>query len=159
LKDLHIYIDDDKAEQLFNEVDVDGNRVLDFDEFEQAVKMACERLPTPYELWTRTLPLAAILADALPKPFAEAREGEDSHLKFVSSLSESEQSDVVDAFAEGVKAMLKQSCTCLKNAYEQMATKSVTKDGKFNVFDAAFEASCGTISNFHEGMTGRVGDN
>ena len=157
LDDLNIHLDDSQAKQLFDEMDIDFNAGLDEKEFERAVHAACERMPGPYELWTRSLPVAQILADALPKPTNASEE--DSHLRFVSNLNDHEIEEVVAAFAEGVSLMLKESCTKLREAYEAIKKKkdeeerNPTKKGKFNVFTA----NCGTIRNFHEGMTERVG--
>lgn len=152
LNELSIFMDDSNASHLFTEMDVNNDGGLSSDEFKRTVHVAYERVLGPYELWARSLPLAQILADALPSPTGVLHK--DRHLRFVSNFQGSEIEEVVRAFATGLKRMLQESCSVLKQAYEEMdRNKGAGAGDKFEVFTA----SCGRIQDFHKGMTQRVG--
>ena len=152
LSDLSIIVDD--ASQLFTEMDVNNDGGLSLEEFTRTVRVAYERVLGPYELWARSLPLNEILADALLKPTDTADVNKDKHLRFVSNFQEADVDVVVKAFSKGLKRMLMESCSVLKQAYIEMdKEKPAVVGGKFEVFTAR----CGRINDFHVGMTERVG--
>ena len=89
LNELSISVDETSVSHLFTEMDVNNDGGLSSDEFKRTVNVAYERVLGPYELWARSLPLAQILADALPIPTGVSGAlQKDGHLRFVSNFQD-----------------------------------------------------------------------
>jgi hypothetical protein len=104
------------------------------------------------EVWAKSLPLADMLADALPKCTGCHR------LQAVSDLKEKEIIAIADGYREGFIQVLSEHVAMLKKAYYAMA--SYEKKSRISSAAKKFEVStmsCGKIEDFHAGLQKRIG--
>ena len=119
------------------------------------------RLQPPSSLggWVKSLPLASLLMDALPRPYMQ------HSLRAASELAAGEIRIVAHEFARGLERMLTESVRSLKASFDAMDKefdkKSTCKEGSrtnaANKFSVYPEMKCGTIEDFHKGLVGRIG--
>ena len=139
-----------KQDVLFRSLDRNQDGILVLDEFAQAVQA-----PMPLDEWASTLPLARILADAMPR-----KVGKDL-LREVGRLTPDEINNVVDGFAYGLRILLKEYVEKLRGSFslmdEKAAKASGDGDGAYVKFQAETKLRCGSIDDFHNGMASRIG--
>jgi Ca2+-binding EF-hand superfamily protein len=73
--------------------------------------------PSPMEVWAATLPLARLLAEALPK------HSDYNHLRIISSLTSNESDAVAEEVCQALKEVLKGHVAHLKKAFMTMDEK------------------------------------
>jgi hypothetical protein len=145
LKELGLDIDQQRANELFDEFDSDNSDGLSLQELQQLLQKA-SRLHE----WAKGLPLHALLADAIPR-----KPGIDS-LRVVCGLTDSERLAVCEAVRSGLERMLKESSELLQKAFCVSDERKEAIDGsKFNIVPV----SCGSVNDFHAGVEGRIGKN
>jgi hypothetical protein len=107
---------------------------LNIDEFTRLA-----RLPSESEHWIRLLPLESLLSRCLDKFF----------LRDLEHLSDDDIQTALHLFQDGVEILLKKNIETLR----------ATKDEEFLVASKKFggEMAGGTIQNFHDGLSNRVG--
>jgi hypothetical protein len=116
---------------------------VSFDEYKQVV--SC---PTSCESWAQSLPVVQLLADALPKGKTE-----EAQLKILSCLSDEQIDAVVDVYGCGLKRLLTASRDEIKACFSKAEIENQAAS-KFEVFTA----TCGSIADFHQGISGRIGE-
>ena len=129
-----------EVESLFNEFDSDNSDGLSQEEF-------CRMLQKlrPVHEWAKSLPIAEVLVDSLP------RKANQQPLKIVSELTDDEISVVCMVFARGVERILQESRTSLMQAFQ--IDRGAETGSKFNMVPV----SCGNIDDFHQGLEQRIG--
>lgn len=147
LRDLDVAVDADDVDQIFKAADLNKNGGLDFDEFWTLVGM-----PSPIEEWVRALPLAQLVADAMPR-IGGKREDQVRHL---SSITESQLDESLAVLMEGLKRMLRESLAALKESYATWDRKTLADSAASQKFQIS-TISVGNISDFHEGLAARIG--
>jgi hypothetical protein len=126
--------------------DVDKNGGLDFEEFRRALM----KPPTKLEQWVGTLPLASMLASCFILP-----EGDQLHE--VSRLSIENLTDIAEAYAYGLKKVLVDSQSNLKETLENMEAKAKENAGGESSKFKTFKMSTGSVPHYIEGLIGRIG--
>jgi hypothetical protein len=146
LADLGIAVNESESEEVFRTYDVNVNGWIDFSEF-------CSIAATVRGIgqWASTLPLAQLLADCMPTKKEEA-----DPVQAVSCLSPTDIVDIVTCFSEGLGRTLNEEVGKLKRAYESMKRKADSSQvpAKFTLLNM----ECGSIQDFHQGLSARVGD-
>ena len=129
-----------------------NDSTIGLEEFVTAVQA-----PRPMEQWTRSLPLAELLADCLP------RCDKGDLLEEVSKLSTEELLVAAEAFKEELIEILMRETKRLKdlhtidvNARAQESCLTSEKADKF-VVESVSELRWGTIDDFHKGLSSRIG--
>jgi hypothetical protein len=108
-------------------------------------------MPSPVEEWARSLPLAQIVAEALPKNDCLIKE----QLRYLSKTSQDQLAESCDAITEGVRRSLQEQLAVLKRAYEKLDSQAAAvSNDKFQIVSM----SVGDISDFHEGLAARIGN-
>jgi hypothetical protein len=137
-----------REDAIFRSLDRNGDGILDLSEFKQAVKT-----PSALEEWAQSLPLAQLLVDAIPK-----KVGRD-HLRVTSGLTTEDVDEVCDGFSAGLRRILNESVGQLKAAFESMdRARENPAGGKFRVDLPPNKLRCGSIEDFHKGLSSRIGD-
>ena len=145
LTELGLDIDQESANDLFDEFDTDSSEGLSLVELHQLLHK-----PSRLHEWAKGLPLHALLADAIPR-----KPGTDQ-LRVVSGLTDGEMLAVCEAVRHGLETMLKESADILRQAFAVSDQRKDAIDGsKFNIVPV----SCGTVNDFHAGVEGRIGKN
>ena len=140
LNDLDLDVSVKEVESLFNEFDSDNSDGLSQEEF-------CRMLQKlrPVHEWAKSLPIAEVLVDSLP------RKANQQQLKVVSELTDDEISVVCMVFARGVERILQESRMSLMQAFQ--IEPGAETGSKFNMVPV----SCGDIDDFHQGLEQRIG--
>ena len=103
------------------------------------------------------MPLADLLADAIPQPV----EGSDMNpLVRVSKLTDSEIDIISCVLGEKLKTLLRRSVNGLKTAFEAMTAKAATGDKNClaKKYEQLVEMKSGDVAAFHEGIERRIGE-
>jgi WD40 repeat protein len=132
---------------MMNQFDANSNGVLEFGEFQQAVYD-----PDELQVWLSEKQLS-IASDAL-RPLVGR--GSDQ-LKTFSQLSPADIDHAAAATCAIIPSMLKELHQELQAAFavqSQIEADMKADPSKFNDF---YKMACGTITDFHKGLTGRVG--
>jgi WD40 repeat protein len=132
---------------VMNQFDANSNGVLEFGEFQQAVNE-----PDELQVWLgeKQLPIAA---DAL-RPLVGR--GSDQ-LQKLSQLSAADIDHAATTTCAIIPSMLRELHQELQAAFavqSQIEADMQADPSKFNDF---YKMACGTIADFHKGLTGRVG--
>lgn len=109
LLELSLVVTDEQLTHFRRTVDLNFNGCIKYNAFKHIVLS-----PSPTEVWASTLPLARLLADALPK-----FHGCD-HLRVVSSLTPQEADMVAEEVCQSLKDVLKQHVAELKQSFIAM---------------------------------------
>ena len=143
MSELGLDIDQQRANDLFDEFDTDSSEGLSLVELQQVLDK-----PSRLHEWAKGLPLHALLADAIPR-----KPGSDP-LRVVSGLTDGERLAVCEAVRNGLEVMLKESSDLLKQAFfVSDQRKEAIAESKFNIVPL----SCGNVNDFHAGVEGRIG--
>jgi hypothetical protein len=148
LADLGIAISSSECEELFKAHDLSESGYVDYSEFAAMV----DRIHGADEEWASTLPLAQLLADCMP-----IRKEADP-VQAVSRLCDTDLETIVTCFGEGLKRMLHEEIAKLKRAYARMQRKIEEASSAPAKFAVAPQMQSGSIDDFHEGLSARVGD-
>jgi hypothetical protein len=145
LNELDILLLDEKdVDELFHEYNFQevNRHEIDLDEF----LLLAER-PRVVDEWARSLPLADVLADAIPR-----MPGLDP-LHVVSRLSTDEIAVICQAMLPGIERILAEAVSALKAQFQPSKDINWGTESKFNLIPI----SCGKIADFHKGVQGRIG--
>jgi hypothetical protein len=144
---LNIPSCDQEAREIMERLDTNINKTLDFGHFQQLVNE-----PDELQLWLseKELPLAA---DALR---ALVGRGGDQ-LKRMSELSSADISDAATAMCTVIPGMLKELRQELRAAFAIQSQIRAELDAHPSKFNDVSKIACGDISDFHEGVTARIG--
>lgn len=147
LNDLTPTLTNDDFEALFTEFDADSDGLIDFDEFKKAVWR-----PSAIEKWAKSLHFWKLVADAVPLS------NKSDQLRAMADLSEDQ---LMVIFTEATKSMQQTFLAEVKKlqlAYQAMDAKkqASSQDGAAAKFKT-FKASAGSVTDFHNGLMGRVG--
>jgi WD40 repeat protein len=167
LREAHAPIiprDETEAAEVMKQFDWNGNPSLDFGKFQQVVS-----IPDDLQLWfsERQLPFAADALRPLVNKLLPQDESErvKDQLKALNQLSPSDIQRSATAFCSVFPEMLKtlhEELNVSFNAQSKMAA-AVEADaakaamGEPTKFGGFYKASCGSVSDFHKGIAGRVG--
>jgi WD40 repeat protein len=132
---------------VMNQFDANSNGVLEFGEFQQAVNE-----PDELQVWLGEKQLP-ICADAL-RPLIGR--GSDQ-LKAFSQLSPADVAHAAAATCAIVPSMLKELHQELRTAFAVQSQIEADMKANPNKFNDVYKMACGTITDFHKGLTGRVG--
>jgi hypothetical protein len=159
LAKLNVQIESHKwLAQVFDEMDTDRNKTLDFSEFRRLLDKKSD-----IQEWASTLQLDLIFADAIP-------DGESSGLrtipanslshkvvKRISVLSKEEIDAICLVVSNGLRVLLSDKVTDLQACFrdEEMSPQDScdSNSGKYQTV-----MNCGSIDNFHQGLEDRVGE-
>ena len=115
------------------------------------------RMPSPPEIWAKTLPLARLLANALPK------RASDDEMRLVSRLTSREIDIISESVGAALKGVLTKHILELRKTYEDM-DKFVSKAGaepnplgKFGLPETVHKAEAGVVEHFFQGLEARIG--
>ena len=138
---------DQETADMVKQFDANSNGTLDFGEFQAAVSEADE-----LQVWLGEKQLP-IVTDALRVLVGRSSD----QLKALSQLSPAHIELAAAATCSIIPAMMKELHQELQGAFaiqSQIETDMQADPSKFNDF---FKMACGTIADFHKGLTGRVG--
>jgi hypothetical protein len=153
LLELGVQMDYGQVEKLFASNDLDDKGGLDFEEFKRAVLQPA----TPLEQWVAMLPINGMLARSFP-----IRDGPgDQTLRNVSRLGTDGIHATVDAFSAALRRVLLEAQVNLQQMFGRVDDKAaeaamegaVTAVSKFKTF----KMSTGTVKDYVEGISSRVG--
>ena len=148
LRDLGIFVQDEEISGVLqSNTNDDGG--LDFDEFSMLVSRSSPGLD-----FLRSLPLAELVWEGLPKEKGCTGEGQLRHL---SNISPKDLEISIQAITEGLGIMLHENVAALKKSYDLLDSKTAAN----NTASAKFEMikmSVGVIKDFHNGIPTRIGD-
>ena len=145
LKDLSLVVTADHLHDLLHTVDLNFNGRIDFHAFKHIVLS-----PSPVVAWAQSLPIAALLADAMPK------HEKCDHLRVISTLEPKEIGFIADAVCAELKEMLRWKIADLKSALRAMDEEAAKGDAVPKYVVSQMKA--GDISHFHEGLRQRIGE-
>ena len=149
LKDLGINVTEVEIDELLKSSDTNDDGGLDFDEFSTLVSRSSSGLE-----FLRSLPLAELVWDGLPKEQGCAGENQLRHL---SKISPKDLEVSIQAITEGLAKLLHENVAALKKAYDLLDSKAEANDTASAKFEM-IKMSVGTIKDFHEGIAPRIGD-
>ncbi len=114
--------------------------------------------PAAVSSWVRSLPLAEVIIDALPRPPA----GDARHrLRAVAELSADELRLAARGAAAGLERLLREGVAELRvgfRAYDaRLAASEALRACAARKFEVPPAMKCGTIDDFHAGLEGRIG--
>jgi hypothetical protein len=149
LNDTGIAVGKEEIDELMRITDINNDGGLDFVEFSTLVSASSPALE-----WVRSLPLAELVLDGLPK--TDGGQNQD-RLRNLCKISEKELEVACKAIMEGLFQTLKENLAAVKKAYDLLdsnaaADKSVSE--KFQIITM----SVGSIKDFHDGIATRIGD-
>jgi WD40 repeat protein len=132
---------------VMNQFDANSNGVLEFGEFQQAVNE-----PDELQMWLgeKQLPIAA---DALRSLVGR---GSDQ-LKTFSQLSAADIDHAAAATCAIISSMLKELHQELQAAFAVQSRIEADMKADPSKFNDFYKMACGNITDFHKGLTGRVG--
>jgi hypothetical protein len=149
LKDLGINVAEVEIGEFLKSYDTNDDGGLDFDEFSMLVSRS-----TPGLDFFRSLPLAELVWDGLPKEKGYAVEDQ---LRRLSNISPNDLKVSIQAITEGLFTLLHENLAALKKAYDLLDSKAAANDTASAKFEMV-KMSVGTIKNFHDGIAARIGD-
>lgn len=152
LKDMGIAVEQEEIEELLLSNDINNDGGLDLDEFSSLVSALSE---SPALEWARSLPLAEIVLDGLPKTDHDGCKNKD-RLRNLCNVSERELEVSCTAIMEGLLKTLKENLAVVKKAYDLLDSKKAadqSASAKFQII----KISVGKIEDFHNGIAARIG--
>jgi Ca2+-binding EF-hand superfamily protein len=148
LIDLDVHVSEAEVTQFIQTMDLNNDGGLDFQEFLNVIDK-----PTPVELWARSLPLAELIASAMPR---NGGENKDS-LRCLSRITPAELEASCMVLVEGLKKLLEEQIEALKKSFETLDQSSASGSSEAAKKFQVITMSVGNIGNFHEGLAARIG--
>jgi hypothetical protein len=138
----------DEADVIFDNMDMDSNGLLDLNEFRRAVSAR-----SSFEQFiSQDIPFHELLSTSLPRKKAT------NQLTTFMELTSSQISDIVQAVSVVLKTILTAKVKELRESYEAAeANKRVTDSSSSAAKFSVLELKAGDISDYHKGLSGRVG--
>ena len=133
------------ADVIFDNMDMDDNGLLDLNEFRRAVSAR-----SSFEQFiTQAIPFCELISTSLPRKKAT------NQMTTFMELTSTQISEIVRAASSELESILIAKAKELKESYEAAAAKkNSTDNSKFSVS----ELKAGDISDYHKGLSGRVGE-
>ncbi len=149
LRDLNIRVSSSEEKELFYTYDLNNDGCIDLGDFRLIVARVGK-----VEQWATGLPLAQLLADCMPS------EDEGDPIRGISRLLPAHIKAITECYSRGLAELLTEEADKLKQAHEEMDRKShaESQGPASSKFGVPREMSCGNISDFLSGLTGRIGD-
>ena len=141
-------IEFDEKPRIIDTIDANDDGLIDFDEFKVFMLQ-----PNSLEVWASSLPLAALVADAV-SAVTDAEHSKDL-LDVLCELDESSINSIKEAVGFGIGLLLDEQKKKVLEA-RQVMSKAQTDSGSCGKFEV-FEMSTGDVGNFHGGLEGRIG--
>ena len=148
LQDLGINVIDKEIDELLRSTDINNDGGLDFDEFSMLLSASSPSLE-----WLRSLPLAELVLDGLPKKDGITSQDQLRHL---CNTSQSELEVSIQAIMEGLRKMLQENLAALKKAYDLLESKQAAQDSASAKFQIR-TMSVGNVEDFYNGIKTRIG--
>jgi WD40 repeat protein len=138
---------DQEVDDIIKQFDTDSNKTLDFGEFQQVVNETDE-----LQAWLieKHLPIAA---DAL-RPLVGRGSDQLKKLSQLSSVDIDHAAAATCSIIPGTLQELHQELQAAFSIQSQVEADMKSDPSKFN---DCYKMACGSISDFHKGLTGRVG--
>ncbi len=146
LSHLDAIMDEQNMHDLFQEMDVNLDRGLDIDEFRMLVQK-----PSKIQQWTASMPLAALVADAMPR-----NSGVDA-LRTISTMCHDDIAAVCTVVSDGLKTMLMKEVENLGQAFKILDESQIDRQSTLSKFDL-FTMAGGSAQDFYSGLGARVGN-
>ena len=140
--------DDDDADALLLQYDTNNDGLIDFDEFRDAMSKLSQ-----VDTWAKHIPWWQAIADALPR--TESRKKQQ--LRSIATLTDVQIKEISSEAEKWIRARLKSESAALACSFAAMDAKEsndVNTSAKFTTF----KAEVGNVSDFHKGLSGRVGN-
>ena len=152
LSDLGVHVEATNIEVLLKSRDLNDDGGLDFQEFSSLVSM-----PSPTEEWVGGLPLKQLVSDAMPRVNCPIKD----QLRHLSRTNREQLEVSCEIIKEALLNILLENLDVLKKSFEKLdgqptaESNSTSKTAsKFQIFNM----SVGTIDDFHEGLSSRIGN-
>ena len=146
LSDLGVHADPTEIEELLKSGDLNDDGGLDFQEFLSLVNK-----PSPIEEWVGGLPLNQLVSDALPRASCPIQD----QLRHLSRTTREQLEVACEVIKEELLKVLQHNLDVLKVSFEMLDNQPAPEsNSKFQIF----KMSVGTINDFHEGLSSRVGN-
>jgi hypothetical protein len=144
LDELGIHLKEGDAKVMFRSLDVKNDGIMDLPQFKRAVQF-----PSTIEQLISTLPIPQIFADAMP-----LEEGTD-HLRQFGQISPKQIKDICKLAMPFIENILNDAVKKIRASFAAL-DKSVENRVAVK-FEVPPEMSAGTVGNFLDGLTGRIG--
>ena len=138
-----------EIEELLTSNDINNDGGLDFDEFSMLVSA-----PSPSLEWIRSLPLAELVLDGLPKKDGCTSQDQLRHL---CNTSPEELEVAIQAIMEGLHKILQENIVALKKSYDLLESKQAANDSASIKFQIR-AMSVGNVEDFNNGIKARIGE-
>jgi Ca2+-binding EF-hand superfamily protein len=147
LEELGLVFTKDQLLKFERIVDLNYKGRLDFHAFKH-VALA----PTPLTAWAELLPIATLLADALPK------HDKCDHLRVISTLTKNEIDSIVDEVSLELKEILQAHVGRLHSSFRSMDKEAeIGTNQSFPRYEV-IKMKAGNIKNFYDGLDARIGE-
>jgi hypothetical protein len=146
LSDLGVHAEATEIEEVLKPRDLNEDGGLDFQEFSSLVNM-----PSPAEEWVGELPLSQLVSHALPRANCPIKD----QLRHLSRTSPDQLEVTCEVIKEELLKILQLKLDVLKESFAKLDNQSAAgSNSKFQTF----KMSVGSIDDFHEGLSSRVGN-
>jgi hypothetical protein len=146
LSDLGVHAESTQIEELLKSRGLNDDVGIDFQEFSSLVNML-----SPTEEWVGGLPLNQLVSDALPRASCPVKD----QLRYLSRITPQQLEISCEIIKESLFEMLQQNLDALKDSFAKLDSQPTAEsNSKFQIF----KMSVGTIDDFHEGLSSRVGN-
>jgi cell division protein FtsB len=145
LRDLGVPIEPSEIDNLLKSRDLNNDGGLDFQEFSSLVST-----PSPIEEWVGELPVIQLVSDALPRAGGTTKD----QLRYLSKASPEQLEESCESIKEYLLKVLQEGVVVLKESYDKLDKRpAAASNSKFQIS----EMSVGTIADYHEGLSSRIG--
>jgi hypothetical protein len=135
-------------DELMQQVDLDSNGRVSFDEFHQFVRQR-----SSVENWMKTEQLLQIVSDSFV-PLLGADAGPDDRMRRLANMSPDQVRRALDAAVIGLGVQFESSLANLNKTLKAVTAQADRlSQSKFELSKLA----CGTIDDFHKGLESRIG--
>ena len=137
---------------MFDTYDMNRNGHLDLNEFK-----CCVKNRSKIEQWTLSMPISDLVASALMPIVLRGEPCEDQLNKLIKTTDD-ELKTVCQGLYHGFYFLLRNRLNILSKAYKTQAEKSYADGSENTQSKFAFSMQCGSISDFYQGLGGRIGN-
>ena len=140
------FTNEDDADALFENMDMDNDGFLNLDEFRRAVQSSSEM----EQFLSHSLSVIGIISAALP------RDDSRPPIEVFRMLTPAQITAVSNAVADGLVSVITEKIARLNKGFAAAEAKKAGSNSaaKFAIFDL----SAGSIQDYHKGLSSRVGD-
>ena len=145
LRDLGVSVNATDIDEMLKSRDLNDDGSLDFEEF-----LSLVHTPSPIDEWVKELPLTEIVASAMPRVNCPIKD----QLRHLSRATSKQLEESCEIIKEKLLEVLLNKQAVLCKSYEKLdCHPAANGNTKFQTF----QMNAGTIDNFHEGLSSRVG--